>query len=387
MPDFALGSPFVASAAIAAVTALLVALGIALTTRWHLAMSGDTDVGVQKVHVQPTPRIGGVATISALLVALAAFAGPGSGGSVASLLVVLALSAAPVAVAGVVEDVTGAVPPSRRLAAAMVSGAVFAVIFSGGHALVDVQWIAPPQAWSVLAGIALVTVGVAGIANAVNIIDGFHGLAAGYVIATATAIAAIAGRQGDPVLALAALAVSGAHFGFLLVNFPFGRLFLGDGGAYAAGAVLAMLCVMLTVRNPDVSPFVCVLLVLYPALETAVSILRKLRRAGHAPHMPDGVHFHMLLGKRVARPLARRLGRPGWYNPLTGALIWPLVGATSVLAVAANGSGQFAGGAMAVFTLIYLRLYAVMGLRTPSVVSLMRRLRQGSEGKARRSDT
>ena len=363
-------SPAFMSAGVSFAVAFLVALAVVGTARWHLSLSADGASGVQKFHSRPTPRIGGLATLSGLVVVATALASMGGAAREAAALVgVMLVVAAPAALAGFEEDITKAVSPRRRLIAALASGALFAVYFEAGSLLVDVQWIHEPRLWSVTIGIGIVTIGVAGLANAVNIIDGFHGLVAGYVVMTALAIGLLAAAMGDPALTLAALALAGAHAGFLLVNFPLGRLFLGDGGAYTSGACLAVLCVFLTVRNPDISPFVCVLLVFYPVFETLFSIWRKTRRRGHTPSQPDGVHFHMLVSRRVAGPLAARLGRTGWQNPLTGVMIWPLGVFTSAMAVASAGSGRFALAAMAVFALVYLRLYAVMSCQARSIVA------------------
>ena len=76
---------------------------------------------------------------------------------------------------------------------------------------------------------------VGGVANAINIIDGFHGLASGTTIIALLALAAICLRADDPQLALACIMVAAAVGGFWLVNYPWGKLFMGDGGAYFVG--------------------------------------------------------------------------------------------------------------------------------------------------------
>ena len=86
--------------------------------------------------------------------------------------------------------------------------------------------------------IAFTAFAVCGLANAVNIIDGFHGLAAGSVIIMLSAFAVAAWTTGDHDVVMLTTVVIAVLLGFLLVNFPHGHVFLGDGGAYFSGFVL-----------------------------------------------------------------------------------------------------------------------------------------------------
>jgi len=91
---------------------------------------------------------------------------------------------------------------------------------------------------------------VAGTANAVNLIDGFNGLASMCVVIMMAAVAYVAFQAGDTVVLSLALAGIGATLGFFIWNFPAGLIFLGDGGAYFLGFWFAELSILLLVRNP-----------------------------------------------------------------------------------------------------------------------------------------
>ena len=95
---------------------------------------------------------------------------------------------------------------------------------------------------------------IGGISNAVNLIDGYNGMASGFVILALLTLATVAGNAGDVPLQQSALLCAAAFAGFFLINWPWGRLFLGDSGAYAGGFVVAWLCVLLCERNERVSP-------------------------------------------------------------------------------------------------------------------------------------
>jgi UDP-N-acetylmuramyl pentapeptide phosphotransferase/UDP-N-acetylglucosamine-1-phosphate transferase len=100
---------------------------------------------------------------------------------------------------------------------------------------------------------------------------------------------------------LLALAGLGAVLGFFLWNFPAGLIFLGDGGAYFLGFFVAEMGIVLLARNPEVSPLFPLLVCIYPAFETLFSIYRRVVVRGRPPSMPDGIHLHSLVFKRLMR--------------------------------------------------------------------------------------
>jgi UDP-N-acetylmuramyl pentapeptide phosphotransferase/UDP-N-acetylglucosamine-1-phosphate transferase len=90
---------------------------------------------------------------------------------------------------------------------------------------------------------------VAGACNALNIIDGTNGLAGGSALLMFTGMAAVAWHVGDTLVLLQAAAMTGALLGFLLWNYPKGKVFLGDGGAYFIGFMYAELAIQVVARN------------------------------------------------------------------------------------------------------------------------------------------
>jgi UDP-N-acetylmuramyl pentapeptide phosphotransferase/UDP-N-acetylglucosamine-1-phosphate transferase len=167
---------------------------------------------------------------------------------------------------------------------------------------------------------------VAGIANAVNIIDGFNGLASVVTICMLLSLGYVALQVNDTFVLVVALIVAGATAGFLIWNYPAGLIFLGDGGAYFLGFMLGELSVLLVMRNPQVSTWYAALLLIYPVFETLFSVYRRLFLRGKSPGMPDGIHLHSLIFRRlvlwaVGRKDARALTRR---NALTSPYLWLL---------------------------------------------------------------
>jgi UDP-N-acetylmuramyl pentapeptide phosphotransferase/UDP-N-acetylglucosamine-1-phosphate transferase len=97
------------------------------------------------------------------------------------------------------------------------------------------------------------------------------------------------------------LIVLGAIGGFFIWNYPRGLIFLGDGGAYLIGFLIACLSIMLVQRNPNVSPWFALLVNAYPIFETLFTIWRRKVHQGKNPGLPDGAHFHSLIYRRLIR--------------------------------------------------------------------------------------
>lgn len=323
---------------------------ILLTRRWHGRWTEDGVQGVQKLHRSPVPRIGGLGVLAGLA-ASAPFA-PAD-------LRLFVLAALPAFAAGFAEDITKAVSVRLRLAATLISGAAFCLLT--GH-MIDLPGLPPLFLFTSFA--------IAGIANAMNIIDGVNGLSSGTALIALAVFAVVAGLAGDAAMLSVALAVFGAVLGFFVLNFPHGRLFLGDGGAYLIGVLLAGLAVAIPARNPDVSPFFGLLVLAYPVIETLVTVARRAGRKGGNPGQADRLHLHSLFYRRRAPALARQMGAPVLRGVVTTVVMWGLSLGAGGLAIALRQIDMLALTGILPLTLAYLALYrrvAVIGPRqTPT---------------------
>jgi len=334
----------------------------------------DRDLsGPQKFHAVPVPRTGGLGIAWGLACALLALTWQGSAHARDGWL--LLLCAAPALAAGLAEDLTRKVGPLPRLLATMVSALLAAWLLGAlirDTAIPGLDWLMGFAAGSVL----LSVVAVAGLAHAVNIIDGFNGLASMCAIIMLAALGYVAFQVGDPLVLTLALAGIGAALGFFVWNFPAGLIFLGDGGAYFLGFWFAELSLLLLVRNPgEVSPLCPLLICVYPVFETLFSIYRR-RRRGSAPGMPDGIHLHSLIYRRVlrwaipdhsVRAMTRR-------NSMTSPYLWFLCMLSVFPAMLFwNHTGVMAA-ALAGFVLSYLGLYwRIVRFRSPGWLHSARR--------------
>jgi UDP-N-acetylmuramyl pentapeptide phosphotransferase/UDP-N-acetylglucosamine-1-phosphate transferase len=173
-------------------------------------------------------------------------------------------------------------------------------------------------------------------------------------------LGAIAWAHQDALVLYLCLTGIGATLGFLLLNYPFGRIFLGDGGAYLAGFWVAECAVLLLVRNPNVSTWGPLLVCFYPVWETGFSMYRRsFIRKTHSGK-PDMVHFHHLLLRRfVSRHLEAQ--QPAWIrHAWTSALLWGFVLVCQLLAVIANAQSMLLGIGALAFGVLYLRTYSAL---------------------------
>ena len=250
--------------------AFVACLLVVLTKDHHGHLTMDSGIGVQKFHVDPTPRVGGIGIY--LGVWIAWFLARDK--AVKDILNVILLAGFPALAFGLLEDVTKVVGVLPRLAATMASSVVAWLMTGIALDRLDIPGLDSIMALTPVA-VLFTAFAVGGVANAINIIDGFHGVASGTTIIALLAIAAIAFRVDDPQLALASICVATAVAGFWLVNYPWGKLFMGDGGAYFSGFALAWLAVLLPMRNPEVSVWAPLLVCAYPVIEVMYSVVRR----------------------------------------------------------------------------------------------------------------
>jgi UDP-N-acetylmuramyl pentapeptide phosphotransferase/UDP-N-acetylglucosamine-1-phosphate transferase len=296
----------------------------------HHEAALDSDLsGVQKVHAHVVPRIGGIGIF--LSVVLTGLATMWRAPAIEHALMYLLVCSAVAFIGGIVEDFTGKVSPARRLALTMAAAVLAYWLLDARIDHIDglLHWMLPLK-WMWLS-LPLTVLCVAGIANAVNIIDGFNGLASVVSICMLMSLAYVAFQVNDQFVLVSALMVAGATAGFLVWNYPAGLIFMGDGGAYFIGFMLGELSILLVMRNPQISTWYAVLLLIYPVFETLFSIYRRIFLRGRSPGLPDGIHLHSLIfrrivswavGQRDARSLTRR-------NSMTSPYLWLL----SLLAV------------------------------------------------------
>ena len=342
----------------------------------HARLTHDRSTGgPQKFHIRPTPRVGGIALCVGLLAAaISLMLLPGSDiGTQAFMFLIVA--SAPAFFGGIIEDLTKRVGVWERLMLTMISAAIGTILLDAVlnrvgvplfDSLIMVSWFAVP--FTIFA--------ISGLANAVNVIDGYNGLASGYSLLALIALGVLAFTLGDALLVYASLCMAAAVLGFMVWNWPKGRLFLGDGGAYLLGFWLGELAVLMIARHPQISPWVLLLLLSYPVIETLFSIYRRKTMGQKPSHAvrPDSLHLHQLIYRRLVRVFVatRNPDEAIARNSLVAPYIWLMAALLGVApAVIFRDSPLIIGIMLVVETVLYLLCYrALFKRRFPAFLVL-----------------
>ena len=294
-------------------TTFIVCLLIVTFRHRHIHISSNTVTGIQDVHQGEVPRIGGVAIFFGLLVSWI-LSTKGFGEFTAPLL----LSAFPIFLIGFLEDITGKVSVGLRFVFSFL-GALLAMYLTGigitqvGIGFVDAIISTP------IGSYLFTAFAVAGIVNAINIVDGFNGLSSAVVISASLVFAYLSFMGSDELMVQYCLSIVAVTIGFALVNYPKGLLFLGDGGAYVLGFLVAWMAILVPHRTEHVSSWASLLVLSYPVIEVLFTIYRRVKRRQHPGH-PDRLHLHSLIYSRLIRKWF-----PGRQKYIQNALVVPLV--------------------------------------------------------------
>ena len=300
------------------------------TRKFHRFFADSDLSSPQKVHISPVPRVGGVGIYLALVITLTYVMMIKNQNN--HLLFSLVISSIPVFSLGLIEDLTKSVSPKKRLIAAFTSAAICVYLTKSYVSHIDLKIIDNYLLIWLPFSYLFTAFAVSGLINAINIIDGFNGLVSVVSCIMFFSIAYIAWRVNDIELLLIALACIGAILGFFIFNFPNGFIFLGDGGAYLIGFLLSEMSIYLVYKHSEVSPWYALLLFIYPIFETVFSIYRRKFLKGVPSTMPDGIHLHTLIYRRLMRWVVGSKAEKHLRtrNSFTSPYLW-ILSATAVL--------------------------------------------------------
>ena len=259
----------------------------------RLTNKHDSFRGPQKIHTDPTPRVGGLGLVIAMFTQALFLPDEAS-----QLVLMILVAALPVFLSGFAEDVTNSVSPRIRLLTSFIAGAGFCGLTG---VWVDNVEFAPANYILSISGVGIIftVLAIAALSNAFNIIDGLNGLSIGTALIMSLTMAVLALHGNDSIMIFLSICLVASLFGVFLFNFPFGKIFVGDGGAYFIGAVIAAMAVLLPERNNSVSPYASAIIVIYPFYELMRSFLRRLVGEGAAPMQPDNKHLHSMMFRFV----------------------------------------------------------------------------------------
>lgn len=277
--------------AAAVLAALITPIVIAIAKSLNL-LEGP---GLRKVHTDKTPRVGGVAIVLSVVIVIAILltldgSQKAAFGTAAPQMIILLAASLLVFAVGLIDDIRGLGVYAKLLgqvvAAVMVCASGIWIDPAAFGLPLNLVWIGWP----------ITILWIVGITNAVNLIDGLDGLAAGIASIACGVICIFALYTGLYPIAAVMFVLLGSLTGFLIFNFRPARIFMGDSGAMFLGFVLSTITVMsaVTSGNAMILPMVALALGL-PILDTLFSIIRRLlkRRSVFSADF-DHVHHRLI---------------------------------------------------------------------------------------------
>ncbi len=275
---------------------LTAALATPLASRLSLALGAVDRPDARKVSARTNiPRWGGLAVALGALVGVSVallLAPPDE--SLAHGLEALLVGALLVLGIGAMDDRWALAAWPKLVVEIVAAGIAFSVGYRIEHVTEPITgtvwYFAPWLSWLLTTGWIVV------VTNSINLIDGLDGLCTGVAAIIGAALGLLAWQGGHLPGLIIAVPLVGALLGFLPFNFPPARIFVGDTGALFIGYCLSLLALASYQRVTVVTFLVPLLALAVPLLDTALSILRRVRRRSN-PMAADRDHIHHRLLK------------------------------------------------------------------------------------------
>lgn len=241
----------------------------------------DIPTDERRMHKKPTPRIGGLAIFAGFMVGSWVFCEP------TGELYAIWIGGAILVCLGVLDDIF-------RLSAWLK---LLVQLFAAGIAVCCGVVIDHITLFGVyidlgIFSIPITIIWIAGLSNAINLIDGLDGLACGVSVITSLSIFLVTLIVGDTTSAIITAILIGSCLGFFPYNMNPAKIFMGDTGALFLGYTLSVISVQGLFKLHTMLAFLVPLSIFaLPILDTFIAIVRRLIH-GQSPFHPDRGHFH-----------------------------------------------------------------------------------------------
>jgi UDP-GlcNAc:undecaprenyl-phosphate/decaprenyl-phosphate GlcNAc-1-phosphate transferase len=306
---------------------------------------------IQRIHLNETPRLGGFIFIFSLI-SFVAFSNTNESIQILKIILICLI---PIIIIGIKEDLFHNVEPAIRLLALLFVGWLFRAQFIGPLPLLsDIPFIG--KLLLLQGGISIFYIlSMTAVANGMNLIDGVNGLCVAVALSILGALLFLSYKTSDVIMLSTIFSVILILMPFLIFNYPYGKIFLGDLGAYSLGLIISMLTIILFGRHPEISPWGAVLILIYPATEVVFSLLRRMLK-GVSIYHADTAHLHLKLFHFFRpQPHYKKLANALVTPTLSGLWLFPLLTITWVYQ-----KTLFIWIAVILFITLYGLLYALI---------------------------
>ncbi len=261
-----------------------------LVKKFAVAIGAVDKPNYRKVHQRIMPRMGGLAIFISFLIGMVVLR-PAAPLEQPLINPAIIIGSIVIILTGVLDDrfeLSAKVKLAGQLLAALV------VVVYGG---VQINFVNLPFGGTIEFGylsIPLTILWIVAITNAINLIDGLDGLAAGVSTIALLTISLMAFMKGDLYVMSVALIVAGSAIGFLKYNFHPAKIFMGDTGALFLGFIISVLSLLGFKNITVVSLIIPIIILGVPISDTIFAIIR--RKLNNQPiSAPDKSHLHHCL--------------------------------------------------------------------------------------------
>ena len=286
------------------IEAMLISVAIAFVTAplsikiANVAGIIDKPKDARRVHKKPIPRFGGMSIFLGSMTAMTIPAGMNN------KIMIAMLGGLLMYFLGVLDDMYDLKPHIKFLGQIAIASTVYAlgirITFISNYFGAAVTDSHANVILSTGVAYIITVLWIVGITNAVNLMDGLDGLAAGSVAIMSLSLAYIAyihgTRLGSMPVCIALVAVAGGCIGFLPYNFSPAKTFMGDGGALYLGYMIAVLSIISPLKRATVvGALVPMLALAVPIFDTLFAMLRRTLKHQSIMHADKGhLHHHLM---------------------------------------------------------------------------------------------
>jgi UDP-N-acetylmuramyl pentapeptide phosphotransferase/UDP-N-acetylglucosamine-1-phosphate transferase len=247
-------------------------------------------INIQRIHNNEIPRLGGLI----LFLSLIFFCFNAKETAPIYFFKNFLLAIIPTAIVALKEDLFHNVKISYRFFAILASASFFIYIYQDN--LPKLQDILFLNKFTQMPGFLefFYIFAILSIVNSMNMIDGVNGLCGFVALSILANLFYFSYLTSDIIFMNIILYLFGFTVIFLIFNYPFGRIFLGDFGSYSFGLLLSMVTIVFFGRHSELNSLLALLLLIYPITEMLFTFSRRALTGASVFH-PDTKHLHTLI--------------------------------------------------------------------------------------------
>ena len=244
----------------------------------------------QAFHVEPVPRIGGLALMCSFIILVFSFQYFFNENLSKYILITILIFSL-----GFLDDLKFKIEPNIRLILMII---IFSICIFYSNIKIEKTGLEFLNNWleNNIFNFIFVLICFLFIINGSNFVDGFNGLLSIHSFILIFFLTFISSSIADSNLYIFFTGQLFLIFVFTLFNFPRAKMFLGDSGSYFLGAILSLNVINVSQVTPKISPFFYCSLLFYLFFEVFFSFIRKALKK-KSPLKPDSEHLHMLIYK------------------------------------------------------------------------------------------